>query len=149
MMRSKEGDEIKEYPGVPREKLTEAWMNLIRVPRPRTGIEVVEIIVDEHGDRRFVFRNMRTGEVSNAPWRLQDIEEGTVRQYAARMALQDMPLDESKVRWWGNLGYMRPMRKQVDMVYRDENGIDHIYYAARRDELSGEWRELLDEYGDV
>ena len=149
MMRSKEGDEIKEYPGVPREKLTEAWMNLIRVPRPRTGIEVVEIIVDEHGDRRFVFRNLRTGELSNAPWRLQDIEEGTVRQYAARMALQDMPLDESKVRWWGNLGYMRPMRKQVDLVYRDENGIDHIYYAARRDELSGEWRELLDEYGDV
>jgi hypothetical protein len=119
------------------------------VPRPRTGIEVVEIIVDEHGDRRFVFRNLRTGELSNAPWRLQDIEEGTVRQYAARMALQDMPLDESKVRWWGNLGYMRPMRKQVDLVYRDENGIDHIYYAARRDELSGEWRELLDEYGDV
>lgn len=149
VMRNKEGDDIKEYPGVSREKLTEAWINLIRVPRPRTGIEVVEIITDDHGERRFVFRNLRTGETSNSPWRLQDIEEGTVRQYAARMALQDTPLDESKVRWWGNLGYMRPMRSQIDLVYRDEDGVDHIYYAARRDELAFEWRELLEEYGEL
>jgi hypothetical protein len=38
------------------------------------------------------------------------------------------------------------MRSQVDLVYRDENGIDHIYYAARRDELRGEWAELLAEW---
>jgi hypothetical protein len=44
---------------------------------------------------------------------------------------------------------MRPMRSQVDLVYRDENGSDHIYYAARRDELAGEWRELLEEYGEL
>ncbi len=149
VMRPKEGDGIKEYPGVSRDRLTEAWMNLIRVPRPRTGIEVVEIITDDHGERRFVFRNLRTGETSNSPWRLQDIEEGTVRQYAARMALQDTPLDESKVRWWGNLGYLRPMRSQIDLVYRDEDGVDHIYYAARRDELAFEWRELLEEYGEL
>lgn len=148
-MHNKDGDGNKEYPEVPREKLTEAWLNLIRVPRPRTGIEVVEVLIDEYGERRFVFRNLRTGETSNAPWRLQDIEDGTVRQYAARMALQDNPLDESKVRWWGNLGYMRPMRSQVDLVYRDEDGIDHIYYAARRDELAAEWRELLEEYDEV
>ena len=148
-MKDKEGVGYQEYPNVPREKLTEAWLNLIRVPRPRTGIEVVSVTADENGEQRFVFRNLRTGEVSGAPWRLQDIEEGTVRQYAARMALQDAPLDEEKVRWWGNIGYMRPMRSQVDLVYRDEDGVDHIYYAARRDELAGEWRELLEEYGEV
>ena len=119
------------------------------MPRPRTGIEVVKIVTEEDGEQRFVFCNLRTGEVSNVPWRLQDIEEGTVRQYAARMALHDAPLDEAQVRWWGNVGYMRPMRSQVDLVYRDENGIDHIYYAARRDELTGEWRMLLEEYGEV
>ena len=119
------------------------------MPRPRTGIEVVSTIADEDGEQRFMFRNLRTGEVSNAPWRLQDIEEGTVRQYAARMAIEDLPLDEEKVRWWGNVGYMRPMRSQVDLVYRDEDGVDHLYYAARRDELTGEWRELLEEYGEV
>jgi Putative DNA-binding domain len=148
-MKDKDGDGIQEFPTVPREKLTEAWLNLIRVPRPRTGIEVVSIERDDQGDPRFIFRNLRTGEVSNAPWRLQDIEEGTVRQYAARMALQDTPLDEQKVRWWGNLGYMRPMRSQVDLIYRDEEGVDHFYYAARRDELAGEWRDLLVEYGEL
>lgn len=148
-MRDKDGQETREFPQVPREKLTDAWLSLIRVPRPRTGIEVVRIVPDEHGEQRFVFCNLRTGEVSNVPWRLQDIEEGTVRQYAARMALKDIPLDEHKVRWWGNIGYMRPMRSQVDLVYRDESGNDHIYYAARRDELTGEWRALLEEYGEV
>lgn len=148
-MKDKEGDGRQEFPAVPREKLTEAWLNLIRVVRPRTGIEVVSIEHDEAGDPRFVFRNLRTGEVSNAPWRLQDIEEGTVRQYAARMSLLDSPLDEEKVRWWGNIGYLRPMRSQVDLVYRDEDGTDHFYYAARRDELTGEWKDLLDEYGEI
>jgi len=148
-MKDKEGVTTQEFPAVPREKLTEAWLNLIRVPRPRTGIEVVSLINDEDGEQRFIFRNLRTGEISNAPWRLQDIEEGTVRQYAARMALQDLPVDEDKIRWWGNVGYLRPMRSQVDLVYRDEDGADHIYYAARRDELTGEWRDLLEEYGEV
>ena len=148
-MKDKEGVTTQEFPAVPREKLTEAWLNLIRVPRPRTGIEVVSLINDEDGEQRFIFRNLRTGEISNAPWRLQDIEEGTVRQYAARMALQDLPVEEHKIRWWGNVGYLRPMRSQVDLVYRDEDGADHIYYAARRDELTGEWRDLLEEYGEV
>jgi len=148
-MKDKEGVATQEFPAVPREKLTEAWLNLIRVSRPRTGIEVVSMLNDEDGEQRFIFRNLRTGEISNAPWRLQDIEEGTVRQYAARMALQDLPLDEEKIRWWGNVGYLRPMRSQVDLVYRDEDGVDHIYYAARRDELTGEWRELLEEYSEV
>src|SRR6266508_74590 len=148
-MKDKDGVTTQEFPAVPREKLTEAWLNLIRVPRPRTGIEVVSLINDEDGEQRFIFRNLRTGEISNAPWRLQDIEEGTVRQYAARMALQDLPVDEDKIRWWGNVGYLRPMRSQVDLVYRDEDGADHIYYAARRDELTGEWRDLLEEYGEV
>lgn len=148
-MKDKEGQQIQEFAGVAREKLTEAWLNLIRVPRPRTGIEVVSVVMEAGDEQRFTFRNLRTGEVGSAPWRLQDIEEGTVRQYAARMALQDLPIDEEKIRWWGNLGYLRPMRSQVDLVYRDEEGQDHIYYAARRDELNGEWRELLEEYDEV
>lgn len=148
-MKDKEGSGVQEFPAVPREKLTDAWLNLIRVVRPRTGIEVVSAEREEDGEPRFIFRNLRTGEVSNAPWRLQDIEEGTVRQYAARMALQDRPLDDEKVRWWGNVGYLRPMRSQVDLVYRDEDGVTHFYYAARRDELAGEWRDLLEEYGEL
>ncbi|MBO9346765.1 putative DNA binding domain-containing protein [Chloroflexus sp. MS-CIW-1] len=148
VMKDKDTGVVQEYNGVPREKLSEAWLALIRVPRPRTGIEVVNAVRAEDGDWLYTFRNLRTGDVSGAPWRLQDIEPGTVREYAARMYHQDIPLDEDKVRWWGNIGYLRPMRSQVDLVYVDEQGTTHIYYAARRDELTGEWRELLQLYGE-
>jgi hypothetical protein len=148
-MKDKEGNGVQDFNGVPITKLTEPWLNLIRVPRPRTGIEVVNAAPGEDGEWRYVFRDLRTGDSSGAPWRLQDIKAGTVREYAARMYQQDIPLDESRVRWWGNIGYMRPMRSQVDLVYRDEHGVDHFFYAARRDELQSEWRELLDLYDEV
>jgi hypothetical protein len=149
VMKDKEGNGEQTYPGVPVEKLTEAWLNLIRVGRPRTGIEVVSATRGEDGEWQYVFRNLRTGDVSGVPWRLQDIEPGTVREYAARMYQQDMPLDEDKARWWGNIGYLRPMRSQVDLVFVDEQGEIHFYYAARREELTAEWRELLELYGEV
>lgn len=146
---AEDGSEIQEYHGVSRDQLNQAWLDLIHVNKPRTGIEVVETVQDEQGDKRFVFRNLRNEEVSPHPWRMNDIEEGSIRQYAARMHLADQNLDENAIRWWGNIGYMRPMRRQVDLIYRDENGVDHIYYAARRDELIGEWHDLLAEYDDV
>lgn len=149
LMKDKNGGDQQSYPGVPAEKLTDAWLSLIRVARPRTGIEVVSASCGEDGAWQFVFRNLRTGDVSGVPWRLQDIEPGTVREYAARMYQQDLPLDADKVRWWGNLGYLRPMRSQVDLVYLDELGEPHFYYAARREELTGEWRELLELYGEM
>jgi hypothetical protein len=144
-----DGSEIQEYHGVSRDQLNQAWLDLINVNKPRTGIEVVETVQDDQGDKRFIFRNLRNEEVSPHPWRMNDIEEGSIRQYAARMHLADQTFDEESIRWWGNIGYMRPMRRQVDLVYRDENGVDHIFYAARRDELIGEWHDLLAEYDDI
>ncbi len=141
--------EIQEYHGVTRDQLNQAWLDLVQVKKPRTGIEVVETVLDEQSDKRFIFRNLRNDEVSPHPWRMNDIEEGSIRQYAARMHLADQTINEDNIRWWGNIGYLRPMRRQVDLVYRDEEGVDHIYYAARRDELVGEWHDLLAEYDDL
>ncbi|MFM7677564.1 MAG: ATP-binding protein [Roseiflexaceae bacterium] len=141
--------EIQEYHGVTRDQLNQAWLDLIQVKKPRTGIEVVETVQDDQGDRRFIFRNLRNDEVSPHPWRMNDIEEGSIRQYAARMHLADQAINEEHIRWWGNIGYMRPMWRQVDLIYRDEEGVDHIFYAARRDELQGEWNDLMVEYDDV
>lgn len=141
--------EIQEYHGVTRDQLNQAWLDLIQVKKPRTGIEVVETVQDDQGDRRFIFRNLRNDEVSPHPWRMNDIEEGSIRQYAARMHLADQAINEEQIRWWGNIGYMRPMRRQVDLIYRDEEGVDHIFYAARRDELQGEWNDLMVEYDDM
>ncbi len=148
-MSDKDNSDQQNFNGVPLSKLTDAWLSLIRVPRPRTGIEVVSATPDEHDEWLYIFRDLRTGDSSGAPWRMQDIKAGTVREYAARMYQQDLPLDESRVRWWGNIGYMRPMRSQVDLLYRDEHGVDHFFYAARRDELQGEWRDLLELYGEL
>jgi hypothetical protein len=141
--------EIQEYHGVTRDQLNQAWLDLVQVKKPRTGIEVVETVLDDQSDKRFIFRNLRNDEVSPHPWRMNDIEEGSIRQYAARMHLADQTINEDHIRWWGNIGYLRPMRRQVDLVYRDEEGVDHIYYAARRDELIGEWHDLLAEYDDL
>lgn len=141
-MKRPGSDEYDEYRQVRRDKLSDVWLRFIRVSRPRTGIEVVSDVVGEDGTRRIAFRDLRNGEIS-APWRAEELKEGSVREYAARMHREDQRLDESSVRWWGNLGYMRPMRSQVDLVYRDEEGIDHIFYAARREELRDEWAMLL------
>jgi hypothetical protein len=133
---------LQEHFDVLRERLSDKWLRFIRVLPPRTGIEVVDDVVDETGTRLITFRDLRTGETS-APWRAEDLKEGSVREYAARMQDEDVPLNEDMVRWWGNIGYLRPMRSQVDLVYRDENGVDHVFYAARREELRDQWAELL------
>ena len=145
-MKNKDDEEFQEFREVLAGKLTEAWVNLIRVHPPTTGIEVVSMEETEWG-RAFRFRNLRTNEVSD-PWRDVDLEPGTVREYAARMYVEDMPIEEPNIRWWGNIGYMRPMRSQVDLVYRDQEGVDHIYYASRREELVNEWYELLEQWPD-
>lgn len=150
VMRDEGGNGIiREFKDIPLHKLTLPWLNLIRVPRPRTGIEVVQMRVDEDGEWIFVFRDLRNSDHSVTSWRLRDIKAGTVREYAARMYQQDMTLDDSQVRWWGNIGYLRPMRSQVDLIYRDEHGMNHFFYAARRDELVDEWRGLLEIYNEV
>jgi hypothetical protein len=146
-MKHNEGDLFQEYVDVTRDKLSDAWSRFIRVPRPRTGIEVVSDGMGDDGVRRIAFRDLRHGELS-APWRADELKEGSVREYAARMHELDTRLDENSVRWWGNLGYLRPMRSQVDLVYRDEDGLDHIFYAARREELRDEWAQLLAQWPD-
>lgn len=146
-MRHAAGDDVDEFLQVPRQKLSDNWLRMIRVQRPRTGIEVVSDTVGDDRIRRISFRDLRNGEVS-APWRVEELKEGSVREYAARMHEVDRQFDEHEVRWWGNIGFLRPMRSQVDLVYRDEDAVDHIFYAARRDELRGEWARLLDVWAD-
>lgn len=138
----------RELAGFTRDQLNENWLRLITIRRPATGIEVILDAVGDDGIRRITFRDLRTGDTS-APWQVDELKEGSVREYAARMSRLDLPLDESAVRWWGNIGYLRPMRSQVDLVYRDAYGIDHMYYAARRDELGEEWASLLMQWEDA
>jgi hypothetical protein len=142
-MRQASG-EIRQFPRIQRSQLasSEGWADLVRVPRPSTGVEVVRSTAS--GDEiLYQFRDMGSGRIDPRVRREGEFPEGTPEAYAIRMFHQDRPLDESKVRWWGNIGYMRPSGDRVDLVYRDEEGRDHIYCAADRRLLTGEWLELL------
>ena len=142
-MRQADG-QIRYFRRVHRNQLVgaEGWVDLVRVPLPPTGVEVVRSTVS--GDEiLYQFRDMQTGRVDPRVRRAAEFSPDSPYSYAIRMYHQDIPLDENKVRWWGNIGYMRPTPERVDLIYRDEEGRDHLYYGADRRVLEGEWRELL------
>ncbi len=120
----------------------EGWVDLVRVPLPPTGVEVVRSTASGE-EVLYQFRDMQTGRVDPRVRRQTDFSADSPAAYAIRMFHEDAPLDENRVRWWGNIGYLRRAGDRVDLVYRDEEGRDHIYYAAEIALLEGEWRELL------
>ncbi len=140
----RQGEGVRRYPRIRREQLlaSEGWLDLVRVPRPPTGVEVAHSTPS--GDEvLYQFREIGSGRIDPRVRRESDFAPDSPEAHAIRMFHQDSPLDESQVRWWGNIGYLRILGDRVDLVYRDEEGRDHLYYAAERPLLEGEWRELL------
>jgi hypothetical protein len=142
-MRQEDG-QVRYYRHIHRNQLTEAegWADLVRVPLPPTGIEVVRSTASGE-EVLFQFRDMQNGRVDPRVRRKAEFPAGSPWAYAIEMYHRDNPLKEELARWWGNVGYLRIEPLRVDLVYRDEEGRDHIYYAAERALLSGEWQELL------
>jgi hypothetical protein len=142
-MREEDGL-VRYFRHVHRNQLTgaEGWADLVRVPLPPTGVEVVRSTAS--GDEvLYQFRDTQSGRVDPRVRRMSDFPPDSPYAYAIQMYQQDAPLDENRVRWWGNIGYLRIDAQRVDLVYRDEEGRDHAYYAAERPLLEGEWKELL------
>lgn len=133
------------YRQVPCASLQGEWAELIMVELPRSGLEVVE--VRENGaDPLYKFHNLGNQHVESRLWSADMLKEGSLRHYALRMHIdQDRPLDDAAVSWVGNVGSLRRSYTTVDLVYRDPEGVDHIYYGARWADLNGEWTQLLDE----
>ncbi len=148
-MRQADG-QVRYFRRVSRKQLSEAegWIDLVRVPLPPSGVEVVRSTVSGE-EVLYQFRDMQTGRVDPRVRRKSDFSEESPYAYAIRMYHQDAPLDDEQVRWWGNVGYLRSDEERADLVYRDEEGRDHIYYAADRALLDGEWQELLQVWADV
>ncbi|MEA3335128.1 MAG: putative DNA binding domain-containing protein [Chloroflexota bacterium] len=142
VFRNRQGRDLF-FQNVPCEKLQPEWQQLLTVPLPRSGLEVVEVF--ENGtDPLFKFHNLGNQHVESRLWQPDLLKEGSLRHYALRMHLdQDRPIDDSQVSWLGNIGCLRRSFTTTDLVYRDPNGIDHIYYGARWDDLTGEWQELI------
>ncbi len=141
----RQGEEpVRYFRHITRNKLAgaEGWADLVRVPLPSTGVEVVRSTAS--GDEvLYQFRDMQNGRVDPRVRRKAEFPPDSPWAYAIEMYHRDTPLPEDQVRWWGNIGYLRGDAQRVDLVYRDEEGRDHIYYAAERALLDGEWREML------
>lgn len=141
----RQGEEpVRYFRHVTRNKLAgaEGWADLVRVPLPATGVEVVRSTAS--GDEiLYQFRDMQNGRVDPRVRRKAEFPPDSPWAYAIEMYHRDNPLQEDQVRWWGNIGYLRGDAQRVDLVYRDEEGRDHIYYAAERALLDGEWRKML------
>lgn len=132
------------YPQVSCHELSGEWLDVLTVELPRSGLEVVEVY-QNGADPLYKFHNLGNQHVESRLWVPEMLKEGSLRHYALRMHLEhDRPLDEGKVHWLGNIGYLRRSYTTVDLVYRDPSGVDHIYYGARWNDLHGAWLDLLD-----
>ena len=141
VFRNRQGRDLF-YGRVPCDRLQAEWREMLTIELPRSGLEVVE--VHENGsDPQYKFHNLGNRHVESRLWTPDMLKDGSLRHYALRMHLdQDRPLDESQVSWLGNIGYLRRSYTAADLVYRDPNGEDHIYYGARWDDLNSEWLQL-------
>lgn len=144
VFRNRQGKDIY-YRRVPCATLPLEWASLLRVELPRSGLEVVE--VHQNGSAPlYKFYNLGNKHVESRLWTPEMLKDGSLRHYALRMHIEkDRPLDDSQVCWMGNLGALRRSYTTVDLVYRDPEGKDHIYYGARWADLSGEWLQLMEE----
>lgn len=140
--RNRQGRDLL-YADVPADQLQSEWRELITVELPRSGLEVVEVHENGTGPM-FKFHNLGNRHVESRLWSPDMLKEGSLRHYALRMHTeQDRPLDDSQVNWIGNIGYLRRSYTAADLVYRDLDGADHIYYGARWDDLNSEWLRLF------
>ena len=142
VFRNRQGRNLL-YSAVPYSQLQSEWRELLAVELPRSGLEVVEATENGTG-RSYKFHNLGNRHVESRTWTPEMLKEGSLRHYALRMHMdQDRPLDPNQVNWVGNIGYLRRSYTAADLVYRDGEGIDHIYYGARWDDLNSEWLGLF------
>ncbi|MFZ2486529.1 MAG: RNA-binding domain-containing protein [Anaerolineae bacterium] len=142
--RNRQGRDLL-FANVPAEQLQAEWRELVEVELPRSGLEVVE--ARENGsDPMYKFHNLGNRHVESRLWAPGMLKEGSLRHYALRMYVeQDRPLEDDMVNWIGNIGYLRRSYTAADLVYRDIEGTDHIYYGARWSDLNSEWLRLFGE----
>lgn len=142
VFRNRQGRDLY-YRHVACDGLPAEWRSLLEVELPRSGLEVV--VVHENGSGpMYKFHNLGNRHVESRLWSPDMLKEGSLRHYALRMHLdQDQVLNEEETNWLGNIGYLRRSYTAADLVYRDPDGVDHVYYGARWDDLSAEWQSLL------
>ncbi len=72
-------------------------------------------------------------------------------EYAIAKYEEDLPLEEMKIEWHGEIGVVRSeeraRKRRYDLAQRDLGGNVHVYYGVTDDGMSEEWLRLIREAG--
>lgn len=114
------------------------------VPAPRTGVEVIDSLLQDKIWHHTV-QDLRNGNI------VRNVTRFSAR-HLWRYAIterEDNPLQESQVTWQGDLGiwktYRRAGVKRYNLVQRDSQGRLHVYYGVAEDGMHGPWAQFIEE----
>ncbi|MCG2766934.1 MAG: RNA-binding domain-containing protein [Chloroflexota bacterium] len=109
---------------------------------PRTGVEIVASV--ERKDVLYhTMRDLRNGnEVRN----VTRTSARKLWQYAIAQHEKE-PLKDAQITWVGDVGlwqrYKRAGKVRYDLVGRDADGKQHVYYGVTDDGIHGPWKQLV------
>ena len=113
-----------------------------KIGPPRTGVEIVAT-EERDGTIYHTMRDLRNGN------QVKNVTRASSRRlwhYAIMQKEKDISMKDIKVKWQGNLGFIKQYRKgpitRTDLCQRVEDGNIRIYYGVTEDGLHGPWRKL-------
>ena len=113
-----------------------------KIGPPRTGVEIVAT-EDRDGTIYHTMRDLRNGN------QVKNVTRASSRRlwhYAIMQKEKDISMKDIKVKWQGNLGFIKQYRKgpitRTDLCQRAKDGNIRIYYGVTEDGLHGPWRKL-------
>jgi hypothetical protein len=114
------------------------------VEPPGTGVQIVES-EERRGTQYHAMKDLRNGNV------VRNVTRSSARKLW-RYAISEHesnPVQESKVRWHGDLGLWKSSKRagkvRYDLVQRMPDGQFHVYYGVTEDGIDGPWRVFLDD----
>jgi len=109
---------------------------------PRTGVEIVDS-VERKGVLYHTMRDLRNGN------EVRNVTRSSARklwQYAITQHEKEL-LKDAKITWLGDLGFWRRYKRagkvRYDLLSRDANGKQHVYYGVTDDGIYGSWKKLV------
>ena len=113
-----------------------------KIGPPRTGVEIVAT-EERDGTIYHTMRDLRNGN------QVKNVTRASSRRlwhYAIMQRENDISMKDIKVKWQGNLGFIKQYRKgpitRTDLCQRAKDGNIRIYYGVTEDGLHGPWRKL-------
>jgi len=120
----------------------EAGEPVPQLEAPRTGVEIVAS-VERKGVLYHTMRDLRNGN------EVRNVTRSSARklwQYAISQHEKEL-LKDVQITWVGDVGlwrqYKRAGKVRYDLVGRDADGKQHVYYGVTDDGIYGPWKQLV------